>query len=179
MPKKGTKNRINHGGRPVEVGRFFRGLPVVEATEPLRIVVNKSDIKSGKRLDPNNCVFAQACKRLFNSHAVLFLRRTAYVELPDSKGIRQVHRFMISKETADKIHHFDKTGEADEGGFILNPPPISRTIEAHKTYTKRYNREIATGKRTPQRGVRRKSRFIKTMEGVRDGRGKLGINYAY
>lgn len=175
-----TTHRVNNGGRPAEVGRFFRGLPVVDATESLRILVNREDIKRAKRLDPNNCVFAQACRRLFNSHAVLFLRRYAYVELPDEKNVRMVFRYVIPNATVDKIVHFDKTGEAAEGGFILNAPPKSMTIGAHRAYSRRYAKEVASGKRVPQQGVRRKNRFaIKTMEGVRDGRGKLGINYAY
>lgn len=176
-----THTRANQGGRPMEVGRFFRGLPVVDATEPLRIVVNKQDIKGAKRLDPNNCVFAQACRRLFNSHAVLFLRRTAYVELPDEKGIRVVNRFILSHETCEKIHHFDKTGEAEEGGFILNPPTASTTIAGKRKYTKKYKKAIASGQHVPEKRKSNKKnrRFLKTMEGIRDGRGKLGINYAF
>lgn len=177
---KDRTGRQNHGGRPQQVLKYFRGLPVIEATEPLRIVMNRDDIKKGKRLDPNNCAFAQACRRLFNSHAVLFLRRTAYVELPDAEGIRKVHRFCISSSVANAIAQFDKTGEAPEGGFLLKAPPPSRLMNTHRAYSDKYRAEIASGKRVPlARQRKRPTRYLKTMEGVRDGRGKLGINYGY
>lgn len=164
--------------RHKEVHRFFRGLPVVDAEDTLRIVVSRQDIKSATRLDPNNCVFAQACRRLFNSHAVLFLRRTAYVELPNEKGIRQVNRYVISGDTAAKIAHFDKTGEAAEGGFLLLPPSPSKTMQAHKAYNVKYRQDVYYGRRTPKPHGPLKARKSRTMFGVRDGRGKLGINYA-
>jgi hypothetical protein len=175
LPRKQKKPLGRH---QLEVHRFFRGLPVVDATEPLRVVVNKTDIRTAKRLDPNNCVFAQACRRLFNSHAVLFLRRTAYVELPDSRGRRVVNRFKITPTVFDRIVKFDKTGEADEGGFLLKPPVPSQRIEAHAAYAKRYRRELYEGKRTVK-ATRPNKRYQKGMLGVRDGRGKLGINYAF
>lgn len=175
MPKKFRKPV----GRQRTVGRFFRGLPVVDATEPLRIVVRREDIAKGRRLDPNQCVFAQACKRMFDSHTVLFLRRVAYVELPDAKGKRLVHRFVISNSTADRIAHFDKTGEHPEGGFVLNAPSKRRTMEGIAAYEAKYRQAIAEGKHVPKSGVRRPgTRYLRTMQGVRDGRGRLGINYA-
>lgn len=176
MPKTSKAKTTSNRNR--EVHRFFRGLPVVDAEDTLRIVVNRQDIRGATRLDPNNCVFAQACRRLFNSHAVLFLRRTAYVELPNEDGIRQVNRYMISHETAQKIAHFDKTGEAEEGGFLLLPPTPSKRMEAHKAYSLKYRNDVAYGRRTPKRHGPIKERKSRTMFGVRDGRGKLGINYA-
>lgn len=171
---KAKRNR----GRQAIVGRYFRGLPVIEAAEPLRIIVNSVDKGKSKRLDPNNCVFAQACKRLFNSHAVLFLRTTAYVELPDSKGRRTVNRFKIPVETRNAIVTFDKTGEAPEGGFIIVPPTKCNTMSAHTAYSKRYQEELRTGKRKITRRYK-PSRVRATLANVRDGRGKLGINYAF
>lgn len=165
-------------GRHAVVGRFFRGLPVVDAAEPLRIVVNKADIKNARRLDPNNCVFAQACRRLYDSHAVLVLRRTAYVELPDDNGRRVVNRFTISTETTEKIAKFDKSGEAPEGGFVFNKPSVSQKMGNKQLYSNKYRKEVRAGTRriTPSTPNRKS---LRSMLGVRDGRGKLGINYAF
>lgn len=174
-----TRKHGNGTGRQAIVGRYFRGLPVIDATEPLRVVVIKQDIKGAKRLDPNNCVFAQACRRLFDSHAVLILRSTAYVELPDSRGRRVVNRFVISNETRDKIIAFDKTGEAPEGGFIFNAPSGSQGMEAKAKYHKRYANELRNGQRDLPVPRGASKRMSKTMLGVRDGRGKLGINFAF
>lgn len=179
MAKAKTNARKRNPGRQAVVGRFFRGLPVLEATEPLRITVLRQDIAQAQRLDPNNCVFAKACKRLFDSHAVLFLRRRAYVELPDSKGKRVVFRYIINDEMLDQIIAFDKTGIAPEGGFVLNPPSPSTTIDAiHKAW-KRHEADLRAGKKRkgPTRGPSKVR--AKAMSLVRDGRGKLGINYAF
>lgn len=165
--------------RQAIVGRYFRGLPVVDADEPLRIIVNKSDIAKARRLDPNNCVFAQACRRLYNSSAVLVLRRTAYVELPDDNGRRSVHRFIISTETSEKIAAFDKTGEAPEGGFIFNPPSPFKRMDAERVYAAKRKRAIKAGTHKVKHRPGGKSKLSRTMLGVRDGRGKLGINYAF
>lgn len=167
-----------HVGRQAVVGRFFHGLPVVDATEPLRIVVNKTDLRKAKPLDPNNCVFAQACRRLFESHAVLILRRTAYVELPDSKGKRKVNRFIISDDVRDRIVRFDKTGKANEGGFIFNAPAESQRMDAKQSYGSKYRKAISSGKHRISH-TKPNKKHARAMLGVRDGRGKLGINYAF
>ncbi len=173
MPRK------KNSGRQAVVGRYFRGLPVVDATEPLRVMINSADKQKARRLDPNNCVFAQACRRLYDSHAVLVLRRTAYVELPDSRGRRVVNKFVISSQTKDLIALFDKTGEAPEGGFVFLAPSPSKTMDAHRKYNEKYRREIGNGHRTVTRTNKKNAKYERTMVGVRDGRGKLGINYAF
>ncbi len=173
MPRKPT-------GRAAIVGRYFRGLPVIDAEEPLRIIVNKSDISKARRLDPNNCVFAVACRRLFDSHAVLVLRKTAYVELPDERGRRVVNRFCIATSTSERIAEFDKTGEAPEGGFIFNAPPDSKKMDAERTYGAKRKQAIRAGThKVKSRAGGKSSKVVRTMLGVRDGRGKLGINYAF
>lgn len=166
--------------RPADavVGRFFQGLPVIDAAEPLRVVVNRADVAGARKLDPNNCAFAKACRRLFDAHTVLVLRRTAYVELPDRNGRRIVNRFVISNATADKIITFDQTGEFPEGGFIFSAPPPSKTMDAHVKYAREYARREKNGhKATVKRAKPRRSKV--TLSLVRDGRGKLGINYAF
>lgn len=175
MPTKPQKRNSRHA----IVGRFFRGLPVTDALEPLRIVVNKSDLAKARRLDPNNCVFAQACRRLYDSHAVLVLRKVAYVELPDEKGRRIVNRFMISASTSEKIAEFDKTGEAPEGGFIFNAPSANKRMDAERAYGAKYKKAVAAGTHIPKKAPPKSRKVIRTMLGVRDGRGKLGINYAF
>lgn len=166
-------------GRQAVVGRYFRGLPVIDATESLRVVINRADIAKARKLDPNNCVFAQACRRLYDSHAVLVLRRTAYVELPDDNGRRTVNRFVLSDETNGKIVRFDKTGEAPEGGFLFNAPSKSNTMDAKAKYGKAYDRAVRNGSHKVKATGKPNKKALRAMIGVRDGRGKLGINYAF
>jgi hypothetical protein len=113
------------------VQRLFRGLPVVDATRELKIHATDQDIKTAKRKDPSNCVFANACRRQLGSHSVAFFRHYAYVELRDSNGNSRIERFALPKRTRDSVMVFDRAGVADTGGFVLKPPSPGTTLD-HK-----------------------------------------------
>jgi hypothetical protein len=121
--------------------RYFEGLPVIDAKEPLRVFVNESDIKKARPQNPKQCVYAQACKRLFGARTVVFLRTTAYVDLPNEKGNRFVNRFTLHRTTGEAIQHFDKTGEAHPGGFLLSPPRPSRTLDGQRDISRKRRKE--------------------------------------
>ena len=164
-----AKLKVRKNGSGDKISSFFRGLPMVDATEPLRITISKADARTGKRLDPNNCVFAKACKRLFGSQVVLFLRGQAYVELTDSKGLSKVYRYYFSPLVKEQIAVFDKTGTPPEGGFVLSPPSPSRKLATMRERQREYSEDVRLGRRTPKRSPSRAC-----ADGVRDGRSLMG-----
>jgi hypothetical protein len=143
--------------------RYFNGQPVIDAAEGIRLFVNEVDIRRAVPNDPTQCVYAQACKRLFGSTSVVFLRTKAYIDLPDAKGNRLVNRFVIEKPVREALIHFDKTGEADPGGFYLSAPSPSQRLE--------YQKDYSVEKRSAIRGHRTVVASI--AAGVRDGRGMV------
>lgn len=156
--------------------RFFNGLPVVDAENDVRIFVNERDIKKAQPNDPLNCVYAQACKRLFGSQTIVFLRTKAYIDLPDEQGNRQVNRFEIPMIVREQIIHFDKTGEAAPGGFLLQAPTPSQKLNAMAEYSREKRKRQGKDHETPEDRKRASIRGARTMVasievGVRDGRG--------
>jgi hypothetical protein len=111
------------------IQRLFNGLPVVHPKKEMVIHVIAADIKSAKRGDPLNCVFAKACERLFGSHNVAFWRNYAYVER-DGK----IERFVLPQATRDSVMMWDKAGKAEPGGYLLRPPPPSATLDQKLAY---------------------------------------------
>jgi len=154
------------------VERFFDGQPVVDAKRDLRVFVTQRDIQKGRRKEPRNCVFVQACHRLFGSNLAAFLRMTAYVDLPDARGRLKVNRFILSKDVRKQIAKLDKTGKADPGGFLLRAPSPGCTLAHKMAYARKREREIESGKRIvePRRRLRNAKPKAMGLE-VRDGRG--------
>lgn len=164
--------------------RFFRGLPVKEAEMPLLVVAEKSDVANATPGDPANCAMSQACKRLYNSTAVVFFRSIAYVDLPDENGERAVHRFVLNGVTRENIIEFDRTGEFPAGGFRLTPPNNASTLDARRQYDKAHGenrRRAARKRRQHQREAiiqgeavdSGKQHAINHLEGVRSGSGMV------
>jgi hypothetical protein len=114
-----TKKIKNIHKDPNATGRFWHGVEVREANEPLRIIVRPEDVVGAKKKDWQNCAFAKACKRLYGSTKVAFFHCVAYIELKDEKGKAWVERYQMPRTMREKVEHFDKTGEMPEGGFTL------------------------------------------------------------
>jgi hypothetical protein len=113
-----------------EIRRLWGKTEVVDALEPLRVIVEPCDVASAARTDPAHCVFANACRRLFRSSKVLFWRTVAYVELPDENGKKRVERFVMGETMRQVIASFDRgEGVLPEAGFILRPPTSRETLE--------------------------------------------------
>lgn len=155
--------------------RFFKGLPVKEATTPLYIVANSQDAKRAVQGDPEACALAQSCKRLFDSTAALFFRSRAYIDLPDTKGKRAVHRFRLTQETRDAIIEFDATGEFPPGGFVLLPFQPSQTLDAQRATERRRKDAVLKGEALKPRGTKPgvKRDDVLAVEGVRSGTGQV------
>ena len=112
------------------ITRLWGGTPVRDATTDLRVIIKPCDIKGAVQKDPENCVFAKACRRSFGTKKVLFLRRVAYVELPDENGGSKVERFSMTESVHNLIRDFDSGNPIiPHGGFLLTAPSPSHTLD--------------------------------------------------
>ncbi len=135
MPKQAVKKQALPAKKPRGktathhklIQRLFNGLPVEDAKKEMTIHAIAADIKSAKRKDPLNCVFARACQRIFGSHNTAFFRNYAYVETNN-----KIERFSLPKATRDSVMLFDKAGKAEPGGYLLRPPAPGDTLEARR-----------------------------------------------
>ena len=123
--------------------RIWGDAPVVDATQDLRVIVLPCDVQGATPKDPSGCVFARACKRSFAAQKVLFLRRIAYVELPQEDGSTRVERFQMTDAVMKLISDFDIGNQiVPKGGFVLKASCHSQTLDVQRkrrsaNYTKR------------------------------------------
>lgn len=158
--------------RRLAVERYFGDLPVVDAKAPLRIFPNKRDISKAKPKNPAHCVFAESCRRMYGATKIMFLRTTAFIDLPDRNGKRKVNRFVLQKDVRQQIAKFDRTRKADPGGYELSPPSPGMTLDAKLSYTRRRMAKIRKGlHKVVPRGNSRNTRPLTGTLQVRDGRG--------
>ena len=131
--KKKVQSQNWSGGKLKEISeeitRIFNGQPVTDAKNDLRVVILPEDIKDAKPKDFEECVFAQACKRLFASQKVLLMRSIAYISLPDENGNYRVERYSISNAGRKLISNFDQ-GKMPKPGtsFVFKAPTKSGTL---------------------------------------------------
>lgn len=139
-PKNASHRRANDQAHEI-IQRTWGDVPVLDATENLRVFILPEDATSAVRKDPGCCVFARACQRTFGATKVLFFRRVAYVELPDSAGKKRVERFFMDKGMRKLVEAFDSgKGVIPEGGFLLKAPSPGMTFE-HSRVKKNARRE--------------------------------------
>lgn len=120
------------------IKREFGGLPVVDAKRDLLLFVSQSDIDFAKSKDPGHCIFANSCKRQFNSNKVMFLQGVAYVSLPDEKGDHHIERFILSSATKRLLKKFDKGEKVEPGGaFHLLAPTKGQTLNAERNRSRK------------------------------------------
>lgn len=162
------------------ITRFFGGMEVIEAKESLRVFANKTDKQNANQGDPESCVLAQACGRLYGSSAVLIFKTIAYVDLPDENGVRYVNRFSLGAKTTRQIVEYDQTGEFPPGGFVFAPPSKHSQLDNDRAYQKERKRRIQNGehKVDPKRsallkGVAKGIKQTALLTGVRDGSGMV------
>jgi hypothetical protein len=125
--------------------RFFfdpkRGIeiPVEEATIPLLVQPNKSDIK-GATKDPENCIFARCLKRILDASYVYIFKATAYVEMLNSRGERVMRRFTLGTGARQYTSQFDKGAKLPPGGFHLDPPARGEQLDHKHAFDVEYRR---------------------------------------
>lgn len=135
MSKKPKKKR------PV----FFRGLPMVDASEDLNLSITPADIRRAikNRKDPNNCAAAEAIKRQEICKDVAVYMSRTYVKDKD-RWVRYVTPSAISRE----VTSFDRGSEFEPGDYTLKAPSPSNRLGVHRGKTTR-----KTGKQKKQKHV--------------------------
>lgn len=138
-------NKNWSGGRLKEIkeqiSREFEGLPVVDAENDIRLIINSEDIEKSKnnQKDFEHCVFAESCRRLYDSKKVLFMRKVAYMEMPNEDGEHRVERFMISDKAQKVIADFDKGNSPEPGtAFVFKAPSEVETLEYNRKRQKEF-----------------------------------------
>lgn len=175
MAERNAKRNYRPTREKAALDRFFEGLPVEEADAQLIVMASEGDAKGAERSDPANCALARACKRLYDSTAVLFFRTRAYIDLPNEKGKRVVKRFLLSDSARAAVVRFDRTGEFPPAGFVLAPPTKSQRLEYNRKQNKQRRDAVLRGEReapTPN-GVASVRGESLAFEGVRSGTGMV------
>lgn len=118
----------------------FDGLPIVDAAADMILNVHTEDVQAakGSERDATNCILARACARDLKSSRVAFFRRTAYIDLPDSKGNRSVTRFILDKDAKAIVAAFDR-GKSVRGEVTVRllAPTQSQTLDACRESSRR------------------------------------------
>lgn len=176
-----TKNENWSGGRlkeiSAEISRVFDGQPVVDAKNDLRVVILSDDIKNGKPKHFDECIFALACKRLFNSQKVLLMRSIGYISLPDEKGNYKVERYIISSEGKKLISDFDRGKLPTPGtSFVFKAPTKSVTLDSMREAQAKHYRKRRDAKLMGEMRTGKKSKQIrKPQNSVLDVRNGTGL----
>jgi hypothetical protein len=160
--------------------RIWGDAPVVDATQDLRVIVLPCDVQGATPKDPGGCVFARACQRSFAAQKVLFLRRIAYVELPQDDGSTRVERFGLTDPVMKLISDFDIGNPiVPKGGFVLKAPNHSLTLDVQRERRYRNYRKLkeallvgATFGVKPK-GKQAKTRAVHLNAEVRHGTGMV------
>ena len=165
------------GRQSIAVRNILGEYPVVEATADILIYVSAADAADAVPGDPNNCIFAKACKRSYGSRGVLFFPTVAYIDMPNEAGERVVFRARVKESTRKAIEMLDLVGERREGTFRLYAMPKSNTLAALKKTSEKRQKAMKKGKHaiSPTRSEaakksnaeRRAARYV----GLRDGLG--------
>jgi hypothetical protein len=123
------------------------GLPVIDATEPLKLRVTKADIARASVKKPDDCAIARACRRqLHVLEARIHLTR-AYLRMDDEKWVR----YETPRLARDEIIAFDRGGTFEPCHLTLTPARF-KIGERHPGGTAKYKAKRA--KPTVVRNVR-------------------------
>lgn len=101
---------------------------LVDAEEPLELVLNARDIKGGIVQNPEKCAFARACRRQDEEKVVavhVFLN-TARVQYED-----RLVRYHLPISVQKEIVSFDRGGKMAPGTYRLSPPCPSARLGSH------------------------------------------------
>lgn len=181
---KTNRSNKTHGPRSREqtaaLVRIFGELPVVDADADFLVCPKHEDIEKAVPSDPEHCVFAECCRRTYDSKSVVFFHRIAYVDLPQPDGSRAVVRYELPDKTRMLIEDFDRNNTVHPGGYLLKAPAPHKRLDAmreNKAENRSRKRQaIITGEvsdsvesATPKANGRKKSITI----GVRNGSGRV------
>jgi hypothetical protein len=164
----------SHGRVPAErevLERFWKGQQIVEADFDIYLYANREDASKATPKDPEQCVLAQAAKRLFDSRAVAVFRTVAYMDLALEEG-RQLYRFEVPRKTRDALIKYDRTGEFPPNGFLFRAIPQWKTLARQReSFRRRSSGSKQKKRRSPATRTRGETPF--TFEDVRSGQGAV------
>jgi hypothetical protein len=135
--------------------KYFRGLPVKDATTSTIVHVNKRDLVGGYQ--PNYCVVQHALQREFHvKRDEVFVHSTKVFVLASDK----THwiRYIVSSALRIEIIVHDRGGEMKAGEYRLNKPIKSNTLEALRSYYGAGSGKRKPTGKTPRQQVRSSDR---------------------
>lgn len=112
-------------------------MPVIDSPHSTVIRPNANDIKQGVRGDPTKCMYALACKRMFESELVWINRGVAYVELTGKGGKPELHRFILKESAKENVKNFDAGKTVYPESVLFAAPSRSQTLDAQAEKEKR------------------------------------------
>lgn len=107
-------------------GSFFEGLPMVDADQPLTVIITKRDLNAADERSPQGCAIAKACKRMYHTDVRVHLTRT-YLRDGD-----QWVRFSTPEKARQEIVAFDRRGEFKPGEYTLGVMTPSEKLGVKK-----------------------------------------------
>lgn len=128
----------------------FEGLPLVDATEDIALVIKPQDIEKSIKKDPNNCAAALAGRRELHTDVRVYLSRTYVKDEKKQRWIRFFTPMSINKE----ITAFDRGATFEPGEYVLKVPS-----EAHRLGVERRG---GTNKKNPK-----KRKYLRSTAHVR------------
>lgn len=104
-------------------------IPVIDAKFSTIIQPSQSDIEHGVPGSMTACMYAKACKRLFDSEFVVIARTVAYVEVKGKGGEPQIWRFIIRDPARMKIEDFDAGASVTKEAVIFAAPQGRHSLD--------------------------------------------------
>lgn len=98
------------------------GLPVLNAKKPIKLHVNKNDVRISDPKKPDHCAVAVACKRELAAKEVRVHLSRVYVRTNNSNWTR----YIVPKSMRTEIIAFDRGGTFVPGDFSLSAPQPSK-----------------------------------------------------
>ena len=142
MPKKKHQNiddlRVM-GRRSQEqvdlIKRVFAGMELIDAKANMYLHAIDKDQIGAIPHDIGNCVFAKTCGRMFGSTRMVFLKRTAYIDMLCEDNIWRVLRFEMSAKIHRSVSQYDVSNGRvfHPGTYLLLAPSQSSTLDARRT----------------------------------------------
>ena len=137
------------------------GARVVDAAEPLTVLVSRTDISKGAKQDADACAAAVAiCRQTGCDEAKVHLSRV-YVRNGDSWV-----RYATPDALRSEIIAFDRGGEFQPGEYVLKPlQPILRFGNQKRADWIKKNANRKPRARHPQKGARVTPHVVKGIRG--------------
>jgi|SRR6185436_5721446 len=137
------------------------GIPVVDATGHVHVVVTDNDVVNAKKANSKHCALARASLRIPGVNAAYFFRSVAFLEFED-----RMVRFALPPSVQKEIVSFDRAQIFDAGKYQLSPMSPSSAPDVQRRYRKRHERKAKAAQRAAKRPLATKEWFKAAMDDV-------------